>query len=574
MAQLGLAHSRHTSEIINLMKEACEHHPEVTAGWICMPNTPKSGKGLAADAAREDNIKEAVDVVKTLLLTHGGIAHEKVHGVIDPDSMYSTQRPVTLEYAEVVSDTKNPDGELRSLFAKGYTYRRHGVPELLKIMHRSQFLDMSSKLSAASRGNLGDEKERKHWNSGRLHYKTLLKYIFQDMGLTPGARVVIQHITAWDPEFAAACMEQNAAKASNMPTITYVATGWTAAHGVICKNIETMMMDELGNLIEKGTYSIPGFAASASEPTSAQKRPELDDSVFKLCKPRFSSKELAIMETELARVQALFGLDPTLKKTLEETVNTFNKTHNPSGIPWKELKRPNEQDVASAESGSRGVFLPPCSKTLQELESEGAYIFTHVANARVNMNFKVIIPKDGNKLYLTCAQDGLFHYPVGRFVGSFLQGQPAKTAMEGGSQWIEWKYDTMDAMVVACKKEASMAGPDVPPVFANHPGPMKDFFEHLDKCGKSQYNMASHKLERNDIGKVTGIISEDTTCLPLPTSAPAKKKLSLDNVAGYIDIDVVKKSNLLAIYHNLVCPAQGQDCPCIPTHIHGLIHTL
>ena len=120
-----------------------------------MPNTPKSGKGLKADPTRESNIKEAVDAVKATLLTYPGIVHENVHGIIDPESMYSSDRPVTLEFAEIVSEQKHPDGELRSLFAKGYTFRRRGVPELIKIMQRGRFLDMSSKLSAASRGNLG-----------------------------------------------------------------------------------------------------------------------------------------------------------------------------------------------------------------------------------------------------------------------------------------------------------------------------------------------------------------------------------------------------------------------------------
>ena len=94
------------------------------------------------------------------------------------------------------------------MFSKGFVFRRRGVPELIKIMHRSQFVDTSNKLAAASRGNLGEDKERKHWHSGRSLYKTMLKYIFQDMGLTPNARVLVQHLTAWDHEFAAAVMEQ------------------------------------------------------------------------------------------------------------------------------------------------------------------------------------------------------------------------------------------------------------------------------------------------------------------------------------------------------------------------------
>ena len=95
--------------------------------------------------------------------------------------MYLTGRLATLEFLEIVSEQKQPDGAFRSLFTKCYTYRRRGVPELLKIMHRSQFLDMSAKLAAASRGNLVDDKERTHWESGRLLYNTILKYMFEEM---------------------------------------------------------------------------------------------------------------------------------------------------------------------------------------------------------------------------------------------------------------------------------------------------------------------------------------------------------------------------------------------------------
>ena len=178
----------------------------------------------------------------------------------------------------------------------------------------------------------------------------MLKYIFQGMGLTPGARVLVQHVTAWDPEFAAACMELNAVKAMDMPTIMYVASGWAANAPVICKSLAAMMSEGLSNLIENGTYTIPGFDAHAQAPHTSQKRPELDDSVFNICKPRYSNKELAIMESELTRAQALFSIDAGLKRTFNHTVEEFNKVHNPSGIPWKEVKRPRE----AGESGSRG----------------------------------------------------------------------------------------------------------------------------------------------------------------------------------------------------------------------------
>ena len=98
-------------------------------------------------------------------------------------------------------------------------YKLKGAPELVKIMHRSEFTDMSSRLSAASRGNLGEEKDR-----------------FQGMNLTPGAQALVEHVTPWDHEFSAVIMQQSAAKASDMPTIMYTASGWAQNRPTICEH--------------------------------------------------------------------------------------------------------------------------------------------------------------------------------------------------------------------------------------------------------------------------------------------------------------------------------------------------
>jgi hypothetical protein len=66
-----------------------------------------------------------------------------------------------------------------------------------------------------------------------------------------------------------------------------------------------------------------------------------NNATFNICKHKFTSKDLAIMDPELARVQALFSLVPGINQALQDTMDTFNKTHNPSSIPWKEDKRPN-----------------------------------------------------------------------------------------------------------------------------------------------------------------------------------------------------------------------------------------
>ena len=93
------------------------------------------------------------------------------------------------------------------MFPRGCMYKLKGAPELVKIMHRSEFTDMSSRLSAASRGNLGEEKDP-----------------FQGMNLTPSAQALVEHVTLWDHEFAVAITEQSAANTQATPTIMYTTT--------------------------------------------------------------------------------------------------------------------------------------------------------------------------------------------------------------------------------------------------------------------------------------------------------------------------------------------------------------
>ena len=134
----------------------------------------------------------------------------------------------------------------------------------------------------------------------------------------------------------------------------------------------------------------------------------------------------------------------------------------------------------------------------------------------------------------------------------------------GGSQWIEFKVDSLESKVVACKKESSMAGANVLPAFTNEPATIKNFLQHLDKCGKTQYNIIAHKVARDEIGQVTEITPEDITCLPLPTTTPPKKKYTLENIAGYIDIDAIKESKFLQIMHIHIRRAQNIQI----THTH------
>ena len=98
-----------------------------------------------------------------------------------------------------------------------------------------------------------------------------------------------------------------------------------------------------------------------------------------------------------------------------------------------------------------------------------------------------------------------------------------------------------------------MAGAEVRPAYTHEPGTLKKFLQHLDKCGKAQYNLICHKLVRDSIGQVTEISPEGIACLPLPTTIPSKKKYNSDNIAGYININAVKKRKRLQIIYTVMC---------------------
>ena len=79
------------------------------------------------------------------------------------------------------------------------------------------------------------------------------------------------------------------------------------------------------------------------------------------------------------------------------------------------------------------------------------------------------------------------------------KGQPAKTAMSGGTQWIEWKYDNLETLAVATKKESSISGPDVPPPFKTEPAPVKEFFDHYP-CSSQVWRQLHRRLDGRTIG--------------------------------------------------------------------------
>ena len=151
------------------------------------------------------------------------------------------------------------------------------------------------------------------------------------MGLTPHVQALVQHVTPWDHEFAAAIMEQNAARAIDTSTVMYVASRQAQNHPTVCNNLSTMMSDELYKLIGQGMCTITGDNR-ADEPVTSQKRLELNDSMFKICKPQYFHRELSFMESKLTHAQALFSIDVGLKKTLTQTVEEFNKVHDLSDM--------------------------------------------------------------------------------------------------------------------------------------------------------------------------------------------------------------------------------------------------
>ena len=79
---------------------------------------------------------------------------EEITVLIDENSMYSDVREFRIVFLQIVSKERKDNGELRSVFAQGFTWKRLAVPQPVKILHRCKFEDWSLKVSSVSRGNL------------------------------------------------------------------------------------------------------------------------------------------------------------------------------------------------------------------------------------------------------------------------------------------------------------------------------------------------------------------------------------------------------------------------------------
>ena len=242
---------------------------------------------------------------------------------------------------------------------------RHGcVPGTVEATPRKQFRDYCMPFGLGEAPFHDETKTMREWHGGVDVYKKLFRAMVEKTGLTFQDTVVLEHMTAYDPSAAQACLELNCAETrqqEDRPYLRYSGAFWGyPSLQVAAENCKLQLRAATKDMIRLGKHPFAkasdGALLASSAGASALVPPLLDATKFKLLHPNTETDELMFLQETVTKGEALGRVsveDPlTLGKWLdfEKMRAEVEKEFNPSGKTYDltSRKRPaGENDNAA-----------------------------------------------------------------------------------------------------------------------------------------------------------------------------------------------------------------------------------
>ena len=90
--------------------------------------------------------------------------------------------------------------------------------------------------------------------------------------------------------------------------------------------------------------------------------------------------------------------------------------------------------------------------------------------------------------------------------------------------------------------------------FTSVPSPIRDFLQHLERCGKVRVELIGHKVtkvEGNAEEKYTIEAKERSVFKPTPDTSRQERKVGIKNLSGLITLTVLEQSEHVRVAHKL-----------------------
>ena len=548
---LGARASLIFPQVVEIVQEEARHFPANAITVVIPPNTSAWGRKGDHDKDVQSNVR---DLVTKLESDEVGVDVKVCSLMWDMDTMYSPTREGKLDFFVCVSERKDEQGKLKSIFKTSTLYKRRCVPRMVQVLQRCDMTNPTSLISQQLPSNEGMEK--KQWCSGSDFYVALIKAAIQGTNLKCTDAAQLRDWTMYDAWPGKAIMELTMMRDKSIPALSYTGASWAYPREesvIIRDNVENSLNMHLFYLITEDKYPLSLETQQAINDLSPRPgiggRPVLDEKRFELCQPR-ANGDLPATQTLIDKWSNYKPKAGTKLPDFATVVKDHNAAFNVSGEAWK--KRDLGSEEGSQESGAKkprvgedAITIPAQDGQLSSKEEVVARGSAHVLPANM---FELIVCPEHNELYIFAREDTVLDHTKELCLirGRYLAGQAARTYMEEGSQYVAWDFADKDDTLVSCQTQPAMAPP-----FKSDPVPLYQFLNFLEKSGKVRYTLMMHSLEptQGQAGRYTIKKKDDAVFQVTP---PTKDRdINLNSCGSLFDINALRESAYVHVVNKL-----------------------
>ena len=542
---MGVQHSLNLADMAKSAEAQLTSRPRTSLVVVILPNTPVWGKGSKpAEAAWEDLVEEAKKEVVEKFKNLTGVRWRMAVGIYSAASCGTLKRERKVDIMLVASKAASKDVDV--IFQKSPTWQYLSLVRELNVLPRAEYEHCSASMVVADRGNVDWNVEYRQWHSGADMWDCILCSLCSGVLGSNKFHCQVRDWTMYDPHLAKAVANIRGRNSTQLPEFAYV--GATTNDFIVAgggKNIQVHVEGavnmHLATMLGQGTYKIPGVHLQGNQISGAS-APAVPAAPVNFLHTVPRDKDLPLKQS----LYDHWSLG-VMKSQWEELVKVHDMGYNKSGVPHK-ARRPAPINEEAAEAEQAIVVAHAGPSTYSDLK---ATLAADQALVEVVLSATLtLIATPSSNLYIWAKEDTIASASelLYSIKGKFHTGQAGTACLNTqGARCIEWSVTGESPVTMTIVGTGVLPTP-LPATVQ----PLNAFLSHLEQLGFVRMQLHKHSVERkvDEVGKYNVKVEELAVLEPTLANTQTGSA-TLENLSAFVDVALVKESNLLQIVHRL-----------------------